>query len=41
MNLMDIKIQKPIIKSTIPKKAKFKFVIEFDIMIISTKTPRL
>jgi hypothetical protein len=38
---MDIKIQKPTVKSTIPKKAKFKLVIEFDIIITITEVPRL
>lgn len=34
VNLVNIKIQKPIVKSTLPKKVKFKLVIEFDITII-------
>jgi len=37
VNLVNIKIQKPIVKSTLPKKVKFKLVIEFDTMIIYTE----
>ena len=38
---VNIKIKKPIDKSTLPKKAKIIFVIEFDTTIIFTKPPRL
>jgi hypothetical protein len=41
MNFMDIKIQKPIVKSTLSKKTEFKFVIELDIAITYTEAPRL
>jgi hypothetical protein len=40
-NPMDIKIQKPIVKSTLLKKAKFMLVIELDTMITYTKASRL
>jgi hypothetical protein len=40
-NPMDIKIQKPTVKSTFLKKAKFMLVIELDTMITYTKASRL
>jgi hypothetical protein len=36
---MDIAIQKLMVKSTLPKKAKFRLVIEFDTVITYTETP--
>jgi hypothetical protein len=33
-NLVNIKIQKPKVKLTIPNKAKFRLVIELNIIII-------
>jgi hypothetical protein len=41
VNLANINIQKPTVKSILFKKAKFMFVIEFDTMITCTETPRL
>jgi hypothetical protein len=41
MKPIDIKIQKPTIKLIFSKKAKFRLVIEFDIMIKYTKIPKL
>jgi hypothetical protein len=38
---MDIKIKKLIIKSTFPKKAKFRLVIELDTIITFIETPRI
>jgi hypothetical protein len=38
---MDIKILKPLVKSTPPKKAKFRFMIELDSIETYTEIPRL
>jgi hypothetical protein len=41
VNPMDMKIHKSTVKSTLSKKAKIKFGIEFDTMITCTETPKL
>jgi hypothetical protein len=41
MNSVNIKIQKLIVKSALPKKAKFRLVIELDAMITCLEEPRL
>jgi hypothetical protein len=41
VNHIDIKIKKLIIKSTFPKKAKFRLVIELDTIITFIETPRI
>ena len=41
VNSVDIKIKKPTIKLTFPKKAKLKLLIEFDIVITYTEIPKL
>jgi hypothetical protein len=40
-NLMDIKIKKHTVKSTLPKKAKIRFGVEFDTTIKYVKAPKL
>jgi hypothetical protein len=37
---MDINIQKPIVKSTLFKKAKFRFVIDLDTTITYIEAPK-
>jgi hypothetical protein len=41
VNPVDMKIHKFTVKSTLSKKAKIKFGIEFDTMITCTGTPKL
>jgi len=38
---VDKKVQKSIIKLTLPQKAKFRFVIEFHIIITCIEAPKL
>jgi len=41
VNHLDIKIKKPMVKSTFPKKAKFRLVIELDTIITFIEAPRI
>ena len=41
MKPVDTEIQKPIIKSILPKKVKFRLVIEIDTIITYTEVLRL